>query len=225
MTDFDRRQLLQRPGRPGRPLPLLRLGAGAGTGWQEPHYGVFMVTGHPEAMEVYGDPATFPETSRHPATFSSCNAVSGPFVKFSEPVVGDDITDVIVALSSRAPLQRPAPVVRSARPHGAPSPADAAHHAEAAQGERGRSCGGSPTSSSTGSPATAPSSSSAPTPSRSPCTVVADLEGVPESDHSLFRERLSTVHRGDRAQAARVPLRHGSATYIEDRRRSPATTS
>ena len=28
--------------------------------WQEPRYGVFMVTGHPEAMEVYGDPATFP---------------------------------------------------------------------------------------------------------------------------------------------------------------------
>ena len=26
-------------------------------------------------------------------------------------------------------------------------------------------------------------------------TVIADLEGVPESDHSLFRERLSTVHQ------------------------------
>ena len=32
--------------------------------WQEPRYGVFMVTGHPEAMEVYGDPATFPPTRR-----------------------------------------------------------------------------------------------------------------------------------------------------------------
>ena len=28
--------------------------------WQEPRFGVFMVTGHPEAMAVYGDPATFP---------------------------------------------------------------------------------------------------------------------------------------------------------------------
>ena len=28
--------------------------------WQEPRYGVFMVTGHEEAMAVYGDPATFP---------------------------------------------------------------------------------------------------------------------------------------------------------------------
>ena len=32
--------------------------------WQEPKYGVFMITGHPEAMEVYGDPATFPDDPR-----------------------------------------------------------------------------------------------------------------------------------------------------------------
>ena len=53
--------------------------------WQEPHYGVFMVTGHEEALAVYNDSATF----------SSCNAVSGPFVKFPEPFEGDDITDII----------------------------------------------------------------------------------------------------------------------------------
>ena len=38
-------------------------------------------------------------------------------------------------------------------------------------------------------------------------TVIADLEGVPESDHSLFRERLSTAHHGRRPQAAGIPLR------------------
>ena len=53
--------------------------------WQEPHYGVFMVTGHDEALAVYNDSATF----------SSCNVVSGPFVRFSEPFEGDDVTDVI----------------------------------------------------------------------------------------------------------------------------------
>ena len=53
--------------------------------WQEPHYGVFMVTGHDEALAVYNDSATF----------SSCNVVSGPFVQFPEPFEGDDVTDVI----------------------------------------------------------------------------------------------------------------------------------
>ena len=48
---------------------------------------------------------------------------------------------------------------------------------------------------------------SAPTPSPFTLTVIADLEGVPESDHSLFRERLSTAHQDVGAQAARVPLR------------------
>ena len=53
--------------------------------WQEPHHGVFLVTGHDEALAVYNDAARF----------SSCNAVSGPFVPFPEPFEGDDVSDVI----------------------------------------------------------------------------------------------------------------------------------
>ena len=53
--------------------------------WQEPHYGVFMVTGHDEALAS--------TTTRR--DFSSCNAVSGPFVQFSEPFEGDDVSDII----------------------------------------------------------------------------------------------------------------------------------
>ena len=53
--------------------------------WQEPHYGVFMVTGHEEALAVYNDAASF----------SSCNAVSGPFKRFPEPFEGDDVTEII----------------------------------------------------------------------------------------------------------------------------------
>src|SRR5580704_2861303 len=53
--------------------------------WQEPNYGVYMVTGYDEALAVYKDPATF----------SSCNTVSGPFTKFSVPIEGDDITEII----------------------------------------------------------------------------------------------------------------------------------
>ena len=51
-------------------------------------------------------------------------------------------------------------------------------------------------------------------------TVIADLEGVPESDHSLFRERLSTVHQ----EVAHKPLEflyERFSEYIEDRRQNP----
>jgi cytochrome P450 len=53
--------------------------------WQEPHFGVYLVTGHDEALAVYNDSARF----------SSCNVVSGPFMAFPEPFEGDDVTDVI----------------------------------------------------------------------------------------------------------------------------------
>ncbi len=56
-------------------------------------------------------------------------------------------------------------------------------------------------------------------------TVIADLEGVPESDHALFRERLSTAHRGGRPQAARVPLRALHASTSRTAAGSPGTTS
>ncbi|MBV9412733.1 MAG: cytochrome P450, partial [Acidimicrobiia bacterium] len=53
--------------------------------WQEPNYGVFMVTGHEEAMAVYNDATTY----------SSCNTIAGPFVKFSVPFEGDDVSQII----------------------------------------------------------------------------------------------------------------------------------
>src|SRR5580700_6744350 len=48
---------------------------------REPHHGVVMVTGYEEAVSVYADTATF----------SSCNAVTGPFPGFPVPLVGDDV--------------------------------------------------------------------------------------------------------------------------------------
>src|SRR4029079_16013783 len=60
----------------------------------ESHQGVSMVTGYDEAVRVYRDHATF----------SSCNGVSGPFVKFSVPVEGDDISDVIDAHRHELPF-------------------------------------------------------------------------------------------------------------------------
>jgi cytochrome P450 len=67
------------------PYPYYEYLRAHGPVWREPHRGVVMVTGFDEAMAVYNDPATF----------SSCNTVSGPFVAFPVPLEGDDISAVI----------------------------------------------------------------------------------------------------------------------------------
>ena len=41
--------------------------------WQEPYFGVYMVTGYDEALTVYNDATNF----------SSCNTVAGPFTTSS----------------------------------------------------------------------------------------------------------------------------------------------
>ena len=63
--------------------------------------------------------------------------------------------------------------------------------------------------------------------------VIADLLGVPEDDHEEFREALRRPAardehrwprpRADRGQPAGVGWTRSSASYIEDRRRHPAT--
>lgn len=219
MTDFTGVKFFSDRAVQDDPYPYFDWVREQGPVWQEPHYGVFMVTGHPEAMEVYGDPATFPEDVPASGTFSSCNAVSGPFVKFSEPVVGDDITDVIVACRHELPFSDQLPafdppdhtahrhlLMRLITPKGLKEnedfmwrfadqlidgfPGDGAVEFVSAYAE----------------PFT--------------LTVVADLEGVPESDHSLFRERLSTVHQ----EISHKPLEflyERFSEYIADRRREP----
>ena len=52
---------------------------------REDHYGVTMVTGWQEAVDVYNDAETF----------SSCISVTGPFPGFPVPLEGDDVTDLI----------------------------------------------------------------------------------------------------------------------------------
>jgi cytochrome P450 len=187
--------------------------------WQEPRYGVFMITGHPEAMEVYGDPATFPPHGDPSGTYSSCNTVSGPFVKFSVPVEGDDISDIIAKYRHELPFsdQLPSfdPPKHTAHRHllmrlitpkrlkeneefmwrYADRLIDAFFDKESCEmvGDYAE-------------PFT--------------LTVIADLEGVPESDHSMFREQLSTVHE----QITQKPLEflyERFSGYIEDRRQNP----
>jgi cytochrome P450 len=64
--------------------PVLRL----------PNLGVVAVTGYDEASEVY----------RRIDEFSSCNSVVGPFATFPVPLAGDDVSEVIDRYRDRLPM-------------------------------------------------------------------------------------------------------------------------
>jgi cytochrome P450 family 150 subfamily A5 len=61
---------------------------------REPKHGVVMVTGYDEAVSVY----------TNTSTFSSCNAVTGPFPGFPVPLEGDDVSDVIEQYRDELPF-------------------------------------------------------------------------------------------------------------------------
>jgi cytochrome P450 len=191
------------------PYPYFDAVRTRGRVWQEPHYGVFMVTGHDEALEVYNGSATF----------SSCNVVSGPFMPFPEPFEGDDVTDVIERHRDLLPFSDQLPAFDP--------PRHTAHRGlmmrlltpgrlreneafmerladrlldELVAAGRCEFIGAYAT----------------------PYTlrVVADLEGVPEADHGLFATRLTKLPE----ELEHKPLEflyEQFTTYIEDRRRTP----
>jgi cytochrome P450 len=177
--------------------------------WQEPNFGVFMVTGHEEALAVYNDSARF----------SSCNTVSGPFVKFSEPFEGDDVTDIIERHRDELPFSDQLP---SFDP-----PRHTAHRAlmmrlltpgrlreneefmgRLADRQLGElvEAGGCEFITAYAAPFT--------------LLVIADLEGVPEADHGLFTERLTQLP-GELEHKPLEFLYDQFTAYIDDRRRAP----
>lgn len=68
---------------------------------REKHHDVMMVTGYDEALAIYND------TER----FSSCTSVTGPFPGFPVPLVGDDISELIVAHRDRLPMSDQLPTL------------------------------------------------------------------------------------------------------------------
>ena len=177
--------------------------------WQEPHFGVYMVTGHDAALAVYNDAARF----------SSCNVVSGPFMPLPEPFEGDDVTDVIerhrhlLPFSDQLPSFDPpkhgdhrALMMRLLTPGRLRENEDFMSRVAAQRLgeliEKGR------------------------------CEVVddyakpfallvvAELEGVPEEDHPQFAEGFSKVSEGMQHKPLEF-LYEQFAAYIEDRRRAP----
>ena len=84
-TDFDAVDYFRAAFLYPNPYPYYEYLRKHGPVWREPHRGVVMVTGYPEAVSVYRD------TER----FSNCNAVAGPFAAWPVPLEGDDVSDVI----------------------------------------------------------------------------------------------------------------------------------
>ncbi len=178
--------------------------------WREPHYGVYMVTGFEEAVAVYHDPATF----------SSCNTISGPFARFPVPLRGDDVGEIIEQYRDQLPFSDQLP---SFDP-----PKHTAHRAllmrlitpkrlkeneefmwRLADRQLGelwakREC---EFVSEYASPFT--------------LLVIADLEGVPQSDFAVFRSRLANLPGGEMSHKPLEFLYDQFAGYIQERRRNP----
>ena len=219
MTDFADVNFFRDRAVQDDPYPYFDWVRAQGPVWREPRFGIFMVTGHPEAMQIYGDPATFPADEAASGVYSSCNTVCGPFVPFSQPVEGDDITDVIVQCRHELPFsdQLPAfdPPNHTAHRHllmRLLTPKRLKENEEFMWTYADRLIDGFVDDKRCemvgdyAEPFT--------------LTVIADLEGVPESDHSLFRDRLSTVHH-DVGHKPLEFLYERFREYIEDRRREP----
>jgi cytochrome P450 family 150 subfamily A5 len=219
MSDFDEINFFTDRSVQDDPYPYFDWVRGQSPVWRDPRYGLFMVTGHPEAMAVYADPASFPPDDRPGGTYSSCNVVSGTFVKFSLPLEGDDVSDIIRQCRDELPFSDQLPsfdppnhtahrhlLLRLITPKRLKENeafmwnyANQLIDAFAMDG----SC---EMVGAYAEPFT--------------LTVIADLEGVPESDHSLFRQRLATAHH-DVGHKPLEFLYERFSEYIEDRRGQP----
>jgi cytochrome P450 family 150 subfamily A5 len=182
--------------------------------------GVMMVTGYDEAIAVYHDTASF----------SSCNSVSGPFPGFPVPLEGDDVSAVIERHRDELPMSDQLPtfdppkhtdhralLMRLITPKRLKENEAFMWRLADRQIDEFVARGECEFIAEFAAPFT--------------LYVIADLLGVPESDHERFREALqgsrradSAVGRTDTSAMTRNPLEflyQSFTTYIEDRRREP----
>ncbi|MCU1452032.1 MAG: cytochrome [Acidimicrobiales bacterium] len=187
---------------------------------REPHHDVVMVTGYEEALAVYHDTATF----------SSCNAVTGPFPGFPVPLEGDDVSALIEQHRDELPMSDQLPtmdpprhkdhrmlLMRLLTPLRLKQNEEAMWCLADRQIDEVLARGECELVRDFAGPFT--------------LLVIADLLGVPESDHQRFRDRLQGGHRSKSAVGstgddalAHSPLEflyEQFTTYVEDRRREP----
>jgi cytochrome P450 len=199
------------------PYPYYEWLRSHGPVWQEPRRGVFMVTGYEECISIYNDTENF----------SNCNAVSGPFVPFPEPFVGDDVSELIerhrgvLIFSDQLPTFDPPKhtahrglLMRLITPKRMKENEEFMWRSADAQLDEFLARGECEFLREYAGPFT--------------LLVVADLLGVPEEDHETFRRQLQGDERpssaGEKGAPSHKPLEFlydRFTTYIEDRRRDP----
>jgi cytochrome P450 len=209
MTDLETANFFRDASVQADPYPYFDALRAQSAVWREPHHGVFMVTGHDEASAVYNGAAHF----------SSCNVVSGPFMPFPEPFEGDDVTDTIERNRATLPFSDQLPsfdppihtahralMMRLLTPGRLRENEEFMARLAVRQLSELVEAGRCEFIKDFAAPFT--------------LVVVAELEGVPESDHGMFRERLSKLPE----EMEHKPLEflyEQFASYIEDRRRQP----
>lgn len=220
MSDFDSLDFFRDQDLVADPYPYydhLRSGCPV---QREPHHDVVMVTGYDEALSVYHDTATF----------SSCNAVTGPFPGFPVPLEGDDVTALIEQHRDELPMSDQLPtmdppmhkdhrglLMRLLTPKRLKENEDMMSTLADRQIDELIERGECELVKDFAAPFT--------------LYVIADLLGVPEADRPRFREVLQGGHRegsaigstGDDAlQHSPLEFLYGELTgYVEDRRREP----
>jgi cytochrome P450 len=183
-----------------------------------PHHGVVAITGLDEASDIYRDPATF----------SSCNSVIGPFATFPVPLDGDDVGEIIDTHRDHLPMhehmvtmdppdhtRERALLMRLITPKRLSENEDFMWRLADKQLDELLPLGRCEFISAYSQPFA--------------LLVVADLLGVPESEHQRFREGFGLgAPPGELGGGEEQPelnalewLDGYFATYIEDRRREP----
>jgi len=185
--------------------PVLRL----------PHHGVVAVSGYDEALAVYRDTDTF----------SSCNSVIGPFARFPVPLDGSDVSETIARYRDHLPMhehmvtqdppehtRQRALLMRLITPNRLKENEEFMWRLADNQLDEFLAKEKCEFISQYSQPFA--------------MLVIADLLGVPEADHQLFRTRLGPAPgaiSGEEQQELNALglLDKWFKTYIEDRRREP----
>jgi cytochrome P450 len=185
---------------------------------REAHHDVVMVTGYDEACAVYSDAESW----------SSCNAVTGPFPGFPVALDGDDVTDLIEAHRDELPFSDQLPtmdppkhrdhrglLMRLLTPARLRENEDAMWKLADSQIDTFIDSGSFDVISDYAQPFT--------------MLVIAELLGVPEADYDVFRVGLNTgrgssvgsSHKDEMAHSPLEFLYEQMSKYVEARRKDP----
>ncbi|MGV0746155.1 cytochrome P450 [Mycolicibacterium sp. XJ870] len=184
---------------------------------REPHHDVVMITGYEEAVAVYNDNVRF----------SSCTAVTGPFPGFPVPLEGNDVSELIVRHRDELPFNDQLPTLdpplhtdhrallsRMITPKRLKENEEFMWRLADRQYDDALTDGRCEFVGDFGNPFA--------------MLVIADLLGVPESDHNDFKDQLLTStgtigsSSGDAMHHSPLEYLYGKFTeYITDRRANP----